>query len=117
MIERRKEPRSRSYLGGTIAFNGRRSTASCLVRNTSNSGAKLAVDNDAFLPDIFELHVPQREAGYRARMKWRSQSEAGVEIERFADAPQPVAIEPALRIKQLERENTFLRQRLTGELD
>src|SRR5690348_10049466 len=86
MIERRKEPRTRTYLGGTIAFNGRRSTADCLIRNSSKSGAKLAIDNNAFVPDTFELHVPQRQAGYRARMKWRSTSEAGVEIERFADA-------------------------------
>ncbi len=117
MIERRKEPRTRSYLGGTIAFNGRRSTADCLIRNTSNSGVKLAVDNNAFIPDAFELHVPQRQGAYRAQMKWRSKSEAGVEIERFADADTPIPLGPARRIKQLERENAFLRHRLTGEAE
>jgi hypothetical protein len=117
MIERRKEPRTRSYLGGRIAFNGRRSTADCLIRNTSASGARLVVDNNAFVPDTFELHVPQRQAGYRARMKWRSISEAGVEIERFADAGPPIPLEPTRRLKQLEHENAFLRRRLTGETD
>src|SRR5262245_15040668 len=78
MAERRKSERSRTYLGGVIAFNKRRSTMSCHVRNISPAGAKVALTNATVIPDQFDLAIAQKDRLYRARMVWRGVNEAGV---------------------------------------
>ena len=92
MAERRKSVRSRTYLGGVIAFNKRRSTMNCYVRNISAAGARVALTNAAVIPDQFDLAIAQKERSYRARMVWRGAHEAGVAFlsEYTQDVPVPL---------------------------
>jgi integrase len=89
MAERRKSVRSRTYLGGVIAFNKRRSTMNCFVRNISAAGARVALGNAAVIPDQFDLAIAQKERSYRARMVWRGANEAGVAGPKADKAPAP----------------------------
>ena len=74
MLERRKIDRSRTYFGGLVAYNRRRSTLDCLVRNFSADGAKLAFSNMGTLPDKFDLMIGRKERSYRARVAWRGRA-------------------------------------------
>ena len=47
MVEKSKAVRSRTLLGGVIAFNNRASTMDCQVRNLSAGGAKVTFNNTA----------------------------------------------------------------------
>ena len=112
MLERRKEGRSPSYLGGQITTDRRLISIDCIVRNTSGAGARLSLPNTTLLPDTFELHIPRKNSAYRVRARWRDDHEVGVEIAPLAgDAPIPITF--ARRIKRLEAENAGLRRRLT----
>src|SRR5262249_36075241 len=117
MNERRKSARSRTYLGGTIAFNRRKSTMDCHVRNFSRAGAKIAFANVASIPDQFDLSIPRTERSFRARMVWRGFDEAGVAF--FSEYEQAVAVplEWAKRLRECEAEKAALRRRIAQLTD
>jgi len=89
MQERRKQQRSRVFWEGKVSFNRRQSVLDCVVRNMSDTGAKLAVTESAFVPREFELVVPKREAAYRAKIIWRQSDEVGIEFETGKANPSP----------------------------
>jgi PilZ domain len=112
MSERRKELRSRTLLGGVIAFNERRSTLECSVRNLSERGARIEFTDTALLPDSFDLTVVRKQTTFRASTVWRTQAAAGV---RFIDARESgvVPLDWARKVRALEAQNEALRQHVT----
>src|SRR5579864_8725207 len=107
MIERRKVPRSRTYLGGTIAFNGRASALDCIVRNLSSDGAMVAFDNTAALPDRFELLIATKRHSFGARAVWRSFTKVGLAFV-TESGTHSVPIEWARRLRAAEDRNKTL---------
>jgi hypothetical protein len=114
MSERRTAARQKSFLRGCIYFNNRRSSADCLIRDISETGARLIFSSTVALPDIVDLYVPQKEQTLRAHMQWRHGDEIGV-----AFAPAAHAQEPAVfaetgdlgeRMQKLEAEIAALRR-------
>ena len=114
MNERRREQRQRSYLGGQIAYNHRRSTMDCLVRDVSPLGARLVFPGTVTTPDAFDLHIPQRDERHRVRVVWRREEEVGVGFAPRNEASAPISLEQARRVRALEAENAALRVRLTA---
>ena len=112
MVEKRKAARSRTLLGGVIAFNNRASTMDCQVRNFSAGGAKVIFTNTAVVPDQFDLQIARKERSFRARMVWRSPDEAGVAFLNEYNQDVPVPLEWARRLHECEAENTALRKRI-----
>ena len=112
MAERRKAARSRTFLGGVIAFNQSKSSMDCQVRNFSNAGAKVAFANTAAVPDQFDLTITHKDRSYRARMAWRGLDEAGVEFLAEYENSVPVPLELMQRLRDSEAEKTTLRRRL-----
>lgn len=77
--ERRKAVRRRVYKGAKISFRGLRATIDCIVRDHSDSGARLGVESPVGIPDQFELiyaDFPPR----MCRVIWRKTSQIGVEF-------------------------------------
>lgn len=108
MIERRRHPRLRTFLGAKIVFNHRWSVIDGLVRNLSTGGARVEFTNTAVVPDTFDLVIPRRDETHRVRVLWRAQDAAGVALE----APRaPVSLEQGRSIRDLEKELVRLRTR------
>ena len=113
--EQRRAPRLRSLLGARIEINDGRSTVDCLIRDVSETGAKLIISAPVPLPDGFELIIPQRGITRRVRVAWRRATEIGVRFEdrgsEQAGAPQS---EAALkqRIRALEAQVAWLQSRI-----
>ena len=114
--EQRRAPRIRSLIGARIVFNNGLATVDCLIRDVSETGAKLIVSSPVPLPDRFELTVPQKGTTRRVRVVWRRATEIGVRFEdeqapEQASAPQS---EAALkrRIRALEAEVARLQSRI-----
>ncbi len=68
MIERRKFPRSRTYLGGTMHFNHGFSSMDCLIRDLSDEGARLIFTNSVAVPGKFDLPMTQDGITHHVRM-------------------------------------------------
>lgn len=109
MLDRRREQRWPAYLGGKISFSKRFSVADCLVRSTSPRGARIVIHNGCFVPDEFDLEIPCKRVSYRVRARWRRFDVIGVEIADPPAAGAPVPLHYVRRLKQLEAENSRLR--------
>lgn len=59
-------------------FVGRQPSRSCIVRDISASGARIALDGALELPNEVILVIGQNARRYRARVAWRSEHEAGL---------------------------------------
>lgn len=82
--ERRGGTRKRMLKGGVIAISARHVTMPCVLRDMSETGARLQVSNGTSVPDTFELLVELDGLAVHAEVVWRRQSEVGV---RFLGAP------------------------------
>ena len=80
MIERRKEPRQKSLLGGKVIFGRRQSVMDCVVSNISPHGALVVFPQVSLTPSEFMLHIPHRDETYSAKLIWRRQDRAGVSL-------------------------------------
>jgi hypothetical protein len=119
MSELRKETRLRTFLKGRIVYNNGNASLDCLVRDLSPTGARLALTETAALPDVFELHIPNKDKVLRAVLRWRRSDGVGVafpEEQRPTPAPavpQDTSVAALMqRIRELEGENATLRRLL-----
>ena len=110
MIERRKEPRLKSLLGGRISFSRRQSTMDCIVRNIGPHGALVVFPHTSLTPTEFTLHIPHRGEAHSAKVIWRRHDRAGVTLSDTEKVEIP--IDTARRIRSLEQENRRLRKQL-----
>src|SRR4051794_18918368 len=78
MPERRREHRTRCYLGARIEFNQRRSTMDCLIRDESAGGARLVVTGSVTVPAAFDLALTDRGETRRVETAWRRGDLVGV---------------------------------------
>jgi hypothetical protein len=118
-VERRRIVRQKSFLRGTIHFNNRRSVLECLVRDISSFGARLIFSDAVTVPDVLDLHIPQKEQTLRCHVIWRHGQEVGIA---FAQAAQMEGLgdggDLSDRVQRLESEvaslKRMLRQLKTG---
>ena len=118
MTERRTAARKRSFLQGRVFFNNRRTSVDCLIRDFCEHGARLKFSGMTATPDVVELHIPNRDESYRARVQWRNADEMGVVFEGEDGAPPLAPAAPAdwsARIHKLEHDLGVL-QRKFNEL-
>ncbi len=119
MNERRNSRRSESFLRGFVYVSRKRGGLACLIRDLSEKDARIVFSDTVTLPDVLDLHIPQREQTLRARVQWRRNDEIGlafIDAERAAE-PQPTAGEVIQRVAMLEAEIASLRallKRLKG---
>ena len=78
--DRRSEARHRVLKSARIAFNGRRSSINCTVRNLSETGAGLDVSSSVGIPSEFELIIDADKFARSCRIAWRTDRKLGVEF-------------------------------------
>lgn len=114
MNERRIAHRQKSFLRGCIYFNNRRSAADCLIRDISDTGARLIFSSAIAIPDVVDLYIPHKEQTLRSQVQWRHGDELGVAFVQVAQAPETT--EPGerddlgKRMQRLEAEIAALRK-------
>ena len=86
--ENRDSSRKRLLKGGYIAFSARHATLPCVVRDISESGARLQVGQVSSVPDTFELIVELDGLEVPCVVVWRKANEIGVT---FTASPTYVA--------------------------
>ena len=89
--EHRVALRRRALIAATIRYRGGAVTVECVVRNISDTGAKLDVSEGVALPSSFELVIPQKDVVHRCELRWRRAGEAGVA---FVDAGETAGGDP-----------------------
>lgn len=119
--ERRKSSRQKSFLQGCIYFNNRRSAIDCLIRDISPEGARLVFSQTATIPDVIDLHIPQKDQTLRAHVQRRTSGEVGVSFDTAQVPVAPVENDDlAARVERLEAEVALVRRilkRLRADVD
>src|SRR3954447_6825755 len=99
----RAAPRMRTLIAAKISFNNGQSTLDCLIRNLSDTGAKLSVSAAVTLPECFDLLIPQKSVTRRGRIVWRRGEAMGVRFDE--GAPRSQSGDPdATSLTQLEQQ-------------
>ena len=84
--DRRQSQRSRVYWGGEVSFNDYFEPYACVVREFSIDGARLSLENNVRLPEIFKVWVASRQMHVRARKIWHKGQSSGIKFEGFEPA-------------------------------
>lgn len=77
-MEKRGTPRRKCFLRAFVYFEGRGTAVDCIVRNISDSGARLQFDKPMALSDILDLHIPIKGQSFHAQKRWRDGDQVGV---------------------------------------
>ncbi|MDK4722445.1 PilZ domain-containing protein [Rhizobium sp. CNPSo 3968] len=77
--EGRASLRKRTLLGGKIIFNGGHSVFDCTVRNLSDTGAMIQIENPLAVPNTFSLRFPDDRL-LACEVRWRKINSIGVEF-------------------------------------
>ncbi len=102
MSERRGSRRHKSFLRGFVYFDRLRGVMSCLVRDLSDQGARIILSQTAIIPDVVQLHIPQRDETRRAHVEWRRSDEIGLAFTDTAATPASPDGDLSKRVAQLE---------------
>ena len=81
----------------------------CLVRDLSEAGARIVLSQTVAIPDLIELHIPQREETLSARVQWRRADEIGLAFSKAATT-SPSEDQLIKRIAELEAEIAALQR-------
>jgi hypothetical protein len=115
MIERRQTARARVIYGGIIAYDERRSTMDCVIRNFTEDGVKVEFENTALLPDEIDLLIAKKSRSFDAKIVWRGKMEAGLTF-RSTGENRPIPLDWARRLRVSESERRKLQGRIAQML-
>src|SRR4030081_323286 len=111
MIERRQNARARVIYSGVIAYDERRCTMDCVIRNFSEDGVKVEFNNTALLPDEIDLLIAKKSRSFNAKIVWRGETEAGLAFRSTAEN-HPIPLDWARRLRASEAERRKLQGRV-----
>ena len=112
MSERRQAPRQKSFLRGLAYLGNSPSAVNCLVRDISDTGARLTFTEPVAATETLELHIPVKGQTLHAKVKWREPGEIGIAFVSDAGVEAQPASDDELtaRVARLEGEIAALKQ-------
>ncbi len=78
-LERRLSPRRNTMIEALIVFGGGQRYMACIIRDLSETGARLEVDKVIGVPNTFDLMAPGHHP-HACRVVWRALREIGVQF-------------------------------------
>ncbi|MFS8044442.1 PilZ domain-containing protein [Rhizobium sp. BR 314] len=75
----RMSARKRTLLGAKIIFNDGHSVYDCLVRNLSDTGAMIQIENPLAAPNAFDLQLSDNRL-LTCEVRWRKINSMGVQF-------------------------------------
>jgi hypothetical protein len=115
MQDKRGAHRSRTFLKADIDINGGLSSLSCIVKDMSETGARITLSDGVVLPEHFRIRLPKPDRWVPASVRWRRGDFVGIHFEgghEVVIAPGDAAQSDADRIRYLEGEVSRLRRML-----
>lgn len=110
MSEKRPAPsQHKTFLRGLAYFGNNPSAVDCVVREMSETDARLKFSGPPLYSENFELHVPIRGRSWRATVRWHEGDELGIALSTVGLAS--TGTEPGdARLDRLEAEIVALKQ-------
>ncbi|MGC1465900.1 MAG: PilZ domain-containing protein [Pseudolabrys sp.] len=104
--------RQRTFLKGTLYYDNRRASIECVIRDISESGARLTFEHPVVVPDNVELYIPHKQQTLRAYVRRRAPNEVGIafEVERAQEPRRASDAELQQRVEAMEAEIAALKR-------
>ena len=99
MSEKRESPRTRAFLVGKIIYGGETYTLDCTIKDISETGARVKVQDPFSIPNNVIFLDPKNFNAYESSVKWRKGSEMGLSF----DEPISLDDDSNPRVKILRR--------------
>ena len=116
MQDRRQDVRDKVFLGGVAEFNERGSTMDCVVRDISEHGACVEIDEAARLPENLNLSIPRKGRSFLAQTIWRQANRVGLAFRAMVTDPPYDDLDERVRRSQIKQRELQKRIReLIGE--
>jgi hypothetical protein len=93
-VDKRDRGRLKQLKSALIVLNDRRSTLACMIRDVSESGARLKFGSVVGLPAEFELIFVQERVIVSVRKTWQRHAECGVT---FTGPKRPVPAQAMIK--------------------
>jgi hypothetical protein len=77
-MEKRGTPRHKCFLRAFVYFEGHSTAVDCVVRDISDSGARLKFSKPLALTELLDLHIPIKGKSFHAEQRWHDGDEVGV---------------------------------------
>jgi hypothetical protein len=111
-VEHRAAPRLRAVLKAEIRYNDGLMSTPCVVREISESGARIELPGELALPDFFDLFIEKKRQTRRALLKRRAGKEVFIEFGKPDEGGTTDDSDVSERLAKLETEVVELRGRL-----
>ena len=111
MSEHRATLRSRTFLPAQIEIYDSGVRLECVIKDLSDTGARLSVSDAVAVPRSFRIHIPKLKRSMRASIQWRRGDLIGIEFEQSETLEDPDAADAA-RVQKLEAEIVRLKRML-----
>jgi hypothetical protein len=110
VIEDPAAPRqNKVFFRGFVYFDSNLTAVDCVVRDISETGARLQFATPQVVTDFLDLHIPIKGQSFHAKVRWRDGVEIGVAFHETKRAETgDVSIDR--RVDRLEAEMSALRQ-------
>jgi len=104
--------RQRTFLKGTVYYDNRRASIECVIRDMSETGARVTFEHPVTVPDNVELFIPHKQQTLRARVRRRAPNEVGLEYEtdRAQEPRRASDTELQQRVEAMETEIAALKR-------
>jgi PilZ domain-containing protein len=103
MQDRRQDVRDRVFLGGVAEFNERGSTMDCVVRDISEHGACVEIDEASRLPENLSLSIPRKGRSFLAQTIWRHANRVGLAFRTMVTDPPSDDLDARVRRSQIKQ--------------
>jgi hypothetical protein len=114
MLDRRQNARDKVLYGGVAEINDRGSTMDCVVRNISERGACVEIDQAAKIPEEMNLTIARKGRSFLARLIWRQANKVGLAF-RIMTSDRPVD-DLGERLRKSEIKKRQLQRRINALL-
>ncbi len=88
-VELRRARRMRTYVAGKIVFRDASCSVNCVVRDVSDTGARIAVAADRLLPERCYFVASKRESVFDAEIVWQRGDQRGLRLLPVLDLSEP----------------------------
>ncbi len=108
--EKRTSPRRRALKAGVVSLNNGNITLPCVVRDISDTGAKLKVDTGRHPPDHFQLQIELDGLVASCTVVWRDGQQLGVEFNEPPVVSAPTRKQVIYAVEQPQRRSLLRKQ-------
>lgn len=106
-----RSSRRKAFKAGVISYQNHSLSNDCIIRDMSDTGAKLRFEKRTIVPDKFTLIIPVDGKKVDCQVRWRNDIELGVEFVSEIQSDKRIVRDQKIDVRFVVPRKTSLRKR------